>query len=91
MGCFKQKVVCKYVHLWLVLVVCDVVCGNCVIKINIKKSAEICGNLGSGSWTRTSDIRINSYELVGQKVPDFCGFAEVFMVYNEIPYVKCMF
>ena len=46
---------------------------------------------GSGNWTRTSDIRINSYELVGQKMPDFCGFAEIFMVYNEIPYVKCMF
>ena len=37
------------------------------------------------------DIRINSYELVGQKMPDFCGFAEIFMVCNENPYVKCMF
>ena len=55
---------------------------------NPQKSAEI---FGSGNWTRTSDIRINSYELVGQKVPDFCGFAKVFMVCNENPYVKCMF
>ena len=29
-------------------------------KIAIKKSAENCGNLGSGNWTRTSDIWINS-------------------------------
>ena len=52
--------VCKYVQIWLVLVVCNVVRGNFVIKTNINKSAEICGNLGTGNWTRTSDIRINS-------------------------------
>ena len=34
--------------------------GNKLPIGNNKKSAEICGNSGSGSWTRTNDIRINS-------------------------------
>lgn len=40
--------VCKYVQIWLVLVVCNVVWGNFAIKTDIKKSAEICGK----SWLR---------------------------------------
>ena len=53
-----QKVVCKYVQIWLVLVVCNVVWGNFAIKTDIKKSAEICGNLGSqllNSFERHTD------------------------------------
>ena len=46
MGPFETEVVCKYVQIWLVLVVCNVVWGNFAIKTDIKKSAEICGN----SW-----------------------------------------
>ena len=35
-------------------------CRNKLPRQKQRKTAEICGNLGSGNWTRTSDIRINS-------------------------------
>ena len=34
--------------------------GGISLEKENKKSAENCGNSGSGNWTRTSDIWINS-------------------------------
>ena len=68
----------------LVLVVCNIVCGNFVIKKFIKKPAEIRRNLSSGSWTRTNDIRINSKFLIS-------GLFLRYVVLAQIPATFCTY